>query len=74
MVIPYWIIKSTDTHLENVLFNLFFLEDNYSHVPQCCRYIVCIFGIYYFVCTCWIRLQNVKSFEQVLEFYSYVIC
>ena len=34
MVIVYWIIKCTDTNLQNVLFNPFFSQNNYSDVPQ----------------------------------------
>jgi hypothetical protein len=34
MVIPYLIIKATDTHLETVLFKPFFSQINFSKVPQ----------------------------------------
>ena len=35
MVIAYWIIKSTDTNSENILFNPFFRKNIYLNVPQC---------------------------------------
>ena len=34
-VIPYSIIKSTYSHCEDVLFNPFFLKDNYSQMALC---------------------------------------
>jgi len=35
MVIAYWIIRSTDTNSQNVLFDSFFRINNYSNVPPC---------------------------------------
>jgi len=74
MVIPYWIIKSTYTNCEDVLFNPFFLKDNYWHVSECYFVITLIasFGFYQFVVRCasvCITLRYLKSCLTILIIY-----
>ena len=60
VVVQCWIVKSTKTHCENVLFDLFSLKVNYSHVPQC--YVVRTWRVCF-----GFRVQNVTLSEQMLE-------
>ena len=35
MVIPYWVGKATDKHIQERFLAVFFRKNKYSHVPQC---------------------------------------
>jgi hypothetical protein len=76
MVIRYWIIKSTDTNSENVLFNSLFRMNNYSKVPQC--YVISILLVFFWHLTLFVCGGAVcvllRHFNRCLNFVNYVTC
>ena len=75
IVLPYWIIKSTETHSEKVHFRPFLRKNSCSHVSQCyvIRTLQVYFCFYLSVCAWWIRVHNVTSFKQLLDVCNYVV-